>query len=986
MNLKKFLCAALTAAMLGTTAVPAMAAETVGGVTKVEFEDYAATVDGIVYKSADENASGGEWIKLLGAGATEATAALGIYETKVNVPESGYYELKFRGTKSDGSLSNISYSVNDGETFSLVNAAISDSLDVTLDGWFPVTIHTQTTKQSIPLAAGENDITFRVASRPSYNDYYAVMDYYTVEKKSDFTSVGADGTATIECEDFSPNVVDKEEASGGKYVQVESYDGSSVYKLKTYVNVSKQGYYKISVAANDVTAANGTASHLSPLHVIAGGKDIKITTGNSTRNTEINYSGFTGTAVNLIQLNDSFLLNEGTNLITLQFDPRADGAGVFGTLDCIKLEEVGGNTIGASGKTVLEAEDLFGGGQSYDEASGGKYLLNYSENKEQVTLSGVVYADQDGFYKLGYDGTHPDVSERYMSPFNFKVNGNALASATAGEYKYTSELKGNWKVYSNTLPNVFLNKGKNTIEITATRAEAFNAGTNMVFFVLDNLTFENVTKTIGLSGGTIECEDFSAKTVEAEGASGGKYVKVDGETAPYTLDMYVNIETAGNYKIGVGASDYFGRAHADSGHGTAQHLSKIHLIAGGVDTAIGGDNVIRDGSVLSYPAFTGAIVEMLYLKEAIYLDAGLNKISIQCDNAQNKGVAYASLDCVKLSYADTIPAEGGKLEIETGISGYTKTSAAASGGKYVAFDEEDTSNDPTIDLVANTSAAGNYQLMIAAAANFGDDLTAELSSAQMVVNNSDAYDINSDNCIIASDVYYLDSESKYPFRNYYINTPVALNEGANTINIYAYVNEDFIRSAFDYIEVKPIQDFGTLTAAASEVSMNVGDERQMTILKENGETLSNSDAYMITYSSSNEEAAMVDGNGIITANNGGEAIITAAVKENAITEPKTVTMTVKVTDNREIYFSGINTENGISYNVVVNSALDKAANVYTAVYDSTGKLVSADVANISAGTTGITPVTASGAAIPAGGYAKLFVWTEMTPVLTTTVR
>ena len=289
-------------------------------------------------------------------------------------------------------------------------------------------------------------------------------------------------------------------------------------------------------------------------------------------------------------------------------------------------------------------------------------------------------------------------------------------------------------------------------------------------------------------------------------------------------------------------------------------------------------------------------------------------------------------------------------------------------------------------MVANTSAAGNYQLMIAAAANFGDDLTAELSSAQMVVNNSDAYDINSDNCIIASDVYYLDSESKYPFRNYYINTPVALNEGANTINIYAYVNEDFIRSAFDYIEVKPIQDFGTLTAAASEVSMNVGDERQMTILKENGETLSNSDAYMITYSSSNEEAATVDGNGIITANNGGEAIITAAVKENAITEPKTVRMTVKVTDSREIYFSGISTENGISYNVVINSALDKTANVYTAVYDSTGKLVSADVANISAGTTGITPVAASGAAIPAGGYAKLFVWTEMTPVLTTTVR
>ena len=829
---KKFLSAAIAAAMLGTFAVPALAAETTSGVTKVEFEDYPPTLYGNPYGVGEnEAASGGKWVQYLGAAANDETASLGTCDTKVTVSERGLYELKFRGTKSDGSLSNVSFSANGKDVISLVNAATTDAQSVTAGGWFGTTIYTQTGGTLIPLEAGENDITFRISSRPQ-KDYYVIMDYYTVEKKEELPSVKATGTS------------------------------------------------------------------------------------------------------------------------------------------------------------VLEAEYLFGNTSSFESASGGAYIVNYSENTESVTLSGVIYADQAGIYKLSYDGTNPSMSEKYMSPLTFTINGETLSAAQAGTFKYTSGMGAPWNVYSNTLPVVSLNKGKNTIEIKATRAEAFS-GKNNVFFVLDNLTFESTLQTIGLSGGTIECEDYTQSSVEADGASGGKYVEVnrEGQDCYFTLDTYVNIETAGNYQISVGAADRWAKTSADAGYGTAGHLSPFHVIVGETDVLVDLSNSTRSNK-LNYAGFTGAIVNLISLKNSFYFNEGLNKITIRFDPRNGNDGVFGSLDCIKLTYGDSLPAEGGRLEIESGngVTGYVLESTAASDGKYVAFDEANTDNAPEIHLTVNLAQAGNYQLKLAAAANIGDDQTAALTKAQLAINEGDTYDLN-ESSIAAGSVYYLDSEEKYPFREYYISTPIALDEGTNTVTIYPYAeDENFVRSAYDYLELKPVADYGTITAVETDISMNVGEEKQIELKKEDGSILNASDVYMITYSSNNEEAATVDGNGVITANNGGNAVISAVVRENAITDPKTVTVNVTVTDSRAIYFSGLSTTDGISYQVVVNQAMEKDAKVYTAVYDAEGRLVAAKADTITAGTTGTTPVS-FGTSIPEGGALSLYVWTaDMTPVLAANLR
>ncbi len=829
---KKFLSAAIAAAMLGTFAVPALAAETTSGLTKVEFEDQPPTLYGAPFGvSENEAASGGKWVQYLGAAANDETASLGTCDTKVTVSERGLYELKFRGTKSDGSLSNVSFSANGKDVISLVNAATTDAQSVTAGGWFGTTIYTQTGGTLIPLEAGENDITFRISSRPQ-KDYYVIMDYYTVEKKEELPSVKATGTS------------------------------------------------------------------------------------------------------------------------------------------------------------VLEAEYLFGNTSSFESASGGAYIVNYSENTESVTLSGVIYADQAGIYKLSYDGTNPSMSEKYMSPLTFTINGETLSAAQAGTFKYTSGMGAPWNVYSNTLPVVSLNKGKNTIEIKATRAEAFS-GKNNVFFVLDNLTFESTLQTIGLSGGTIECEDYTQSSVEADGASGGKYVEVnrEGQDCYFTLDTYVNIETAGNYQISVGAADRWAKTSADAGYGTAGHLSPFHVIVGETDVLVDLSNSTRSNK-LNYAGFTGAIVNLISLKNSFYFNEGLNKITIRFDPRNGNDGVFGSLDCIKLTYGDSLPAEGGRLEIESGngVTGYVLESTAASDGKYVAFDEANTDNAPEIHLTVNLAQAGNYQLKLAAAANIGDDQTAALTKAQLAINEGDTYDLN-ESSIAAGSIYYLDSEEKYPFREYYISTPIALDEGTNTVTIYPYAeDENFVRSAYDYLELKPVADYGTITAVETDISMNVGEEKQIELKKEDGSILNASDVYMITYSSNNEEAATVDGNGVITANNGGNAVISAVVRENAITDPKTVTVNVTVTDSRAIYFSGLSTTDGISYQVVVNQAMEKDAKVYTAVYDAEGRLVAAKADTITAGTTGTTPVS-FGTSIPEGGALSLYVWTaDMTPVLAANLR
>ena len=830
---KKFLSAAIAAAMLGACAVSALAAETASGVTKVEFEDQPPTLYGAPFGvSENEAASGGKWVQYLGAAANDETASLGTCDTKVTVSERGLYELKFRGTKSDGSLSNVSFSANGKDAISLVNAATADAQNVTAGGWFGTTIYTQTGSALIPLEAGENDIKFRISSRPQ-NDYYVIMDYYTVEKKEELPSVKATGTS------------------------------------------------------------------------------------------------------------------------------------------------------------VLEAEYLFGNSSPFEAASGGAYIVNYAENTESVTLSGVIYADQAGIYKLSYDGTNPSVSDRLMSPLTFTINGKTLSAAQAGAFKYTSGMGSPWNVHSNILPAVSLNKGKNTIEIKATRAEAFGPGTNNVFFVLDNLTFESTLQTIGLSGGTIECEDYTQSSVAADGASGGRYVEVnrEGQDCYFTLDTYVNIETAGNYQISVGAADRWAKTGADAGYGTATHLSPFHVIVGDSDILVDLSNSTRSNK-LNYAGFTGAIVNLITLKNSFHFDEGLNKITVQFDPRNGNDGVFGSLDCIKLSYGDTLPAEGGKLEIESGngVNGYVLESTAASDGKYVAFDEANTDNAPEINLTVNLAQAGNYQLKLAAAANVGSDQTAALTKAQIAINQGDTYNLD-ESSIAAGSVYYLDSEEKYPFREYYLSTPVALVEGANTITIYPYAeDESFVRSAYDYLEIKPVADFGTITAAETDISMNVGEEKQMELKKEDGSILNASDVYMITYSSNNEEAATVDGNGVITANNGGNAVISAVVRENAITDPKTVTINVTVTDSRTIYFSGINTADGISYQVVVNQAMEKDAKAYTAVYDAQGRLVAAKADTIKAGTTGTTPVS-FGTSIPEGGALSLYVWTaDMTPIIAANLK
>lgn len=1010
MKMKKLLSSVISLAMLISTAVPVLADETittVGNTATIECEDYAAS--GV---TDSDSASGDKYVNVHSGSAYTL-------DMKVNVETAGDYRLAITSgnrwsPSGNGMATHLSWlSVTVGDKTAKVGGDTVSRSGKLYTGAYGEDVCKFTFYSSFYFKKGENTITLTLPLRDGSSDIaVATLDCVDLELVNayeiTYPTLGEKG-GTVECEEFDNHIVSNENASGGKYVKIEN--GTPPYDVTMKFNVTTAGKYKLEVVSGGyyswMADSTGTkkgsdarATHLSELDVIIGNDyDNPLSESYSVIKAETGYTGNWNELVSSSNFSAAYgniHFDEGENAITVRIKKRAAGEGAYAVLDCLKLtlvepDEVTLPTIGATG--TVEIEDFVTSG-----IVGGKYVQYYGNDKDSYTIETKFNAEEAGVYELALFATSAEKSNGDMSAVSMSVNGGSniaitTSNVTISDYEYDSTgLPGgkgsSWEIYKQTYNNyIRLNKGTNTITITIPR----RSETSGVYSVLDKYTLTKkaaLIPTIGVSGGELECEWFADGIVNNSNASNAKYVKIEnyGAGATGKVEMKVNMETAGNYKLSITSGD---RMTKNAGGDDATQLSWLYVTVGDDERKVGGDTTTRSATLYTGPF--GENVNKVTFNETFAFAEGENTITLYMPTRDIGGGAFGTLDCVSLEYADVISEKGARYEFEnlSGMSAYVKEATAASKGKYIAFDNEDV-NNTEMTMTVRAENAGKYQVKIAAAVRNGDDAASNLSGGVIAANGGDdTYYINAEDCVQVGDIYYLDEAKKYPFAVYYVSAPIELNAGENEITVYGYDgDEETATSAFDYIEFTPVKDLGTITAVNGSVSMNVGDESTITLQNGDGATISASDVYQITYKSSNEEVAKVDGNGKIAAQNGGEATITVYVKENAITDAKTVTVTVTVTDDRDIYISGVNASaNGTAYKVVVNNAFDSDLTVYTASY-SGKKLISVEKATITAGTTGETPVNAASVVMPSGDNAavKLFVWNGMTPVLFQTVK
>lgn len=473
--------------------------------------------------------------------------------------------------------------------------------------------------------------------------------------------------------------------------------------------------------------------------------------------------------------------------------------------------------------------------------------------------------------------------------------------------------------------------------------------------------------------GRIEAESYAVDlgmeyAGSAESSNGAVAKKVDAAAAADTASITFAVETAGTYVMAVGA----GCA------AWASWLSPVSVSVNGGAAEDLADYRINDVISNSNDGFRSA---RMTRPATINLEAGVNTVTFSA-TPRTAGGIYYSLDYIDLIWVQdsanigTI-SENSRIEAEDfaaecglavnlvdvsskGANAAVKDAALSSDVFSIAFNVE---GDKEASYVMSVGAA------CAAWAPW-------LSPLAVSVNGRPKEAI--DTAVFTRGAIQGGNDG-FRCADLTKNTNITLYNGLNVITFYASPrSSDFnggIFYAIDYIDLVKAKAELTAPEMTLPSEYMVGDTGS--ILVTDGENLVTPDSvYQMTYASSDEDVAVVDGSGTVTAKGAGTAEITVALRVNKNSAEVAMKQTVTVRQDGVYLTEAENTGGTVTFTVNTDAQLENVAAVVASY--AGGRLVDAELINIDAVEAyGTYKAQASLSSYEEGQEVKIFLWNSI---------
>lgn len=618
-----------------------------------------------------------------------------------------------------------------------------------------------------------------------------------------------------------------------------------------------------------------------------------------------------------------------------------------------------------SGDCILYNE--IQGEQTFDTTvnvtKAGKYVFKIWANSKNEWYSGIEYSVNGGKYHQSQTGTEVAWNSTFSGTTPFPFGANESAGVNQGWWN---------KVFTNS-EEIILAEGENTISFKVLPA---TSQSGKCYALMD--CYE-VTLNNELTMPTNAVDDNGVITVQAEDwydlnehfdddkKENDDFVGFLRHTwKDYTIgyNTWVDITNSGYYKIETAASCLMNN----------QYISDIQITAGDKSIVISDTTATKDESYAGVKANDSIGKTQLYkLKDSFLLKAGRNRVQILIKQG-GLNIEAAAVDYIKLTpdteKNNSLPkiSNGVTLECEDYITSETQQGwghkykceqTKASGNATAVWNCTDAYTP--IEMQVNAEETGKYDLGIAYAYSEwwsrvhllvdGRELT---TTDQGILYESNAIDKKNAKLFTANNV--------------------ELDKGVHTIKIIVDKRSSDSRyvAVLDCVKIAPADD-RTFTAGAETMALDRNATGTISI-KSGDKTITASDVYSITYVSSNEEIATVNGDGVVTSKNGGSATITANVKATNLSAVQQVKVKVTVADDRDAWITGASAENGLSFKVNLKAAAENKIDVFTAVFDG-DKLVQVLAKSIEKDAKDLeVNYKADEIQKPAGGEIKVFVW------------
>ena len=789
----------------------------------------------------------------------------------------------------------------------------------------------------------------------------------------DSSAVNTADIITVEFEKYASNEANA--AAGftvaGDWAQIltDKTQEDDYRNFNVTFNAAASGYYTLDVIA--ACYVPGTSVWLSNVNYsINNGESSDLNTGNRLMGRLDSSGTFMRTD---FAKTESVYLNAGENTMTFSCKERSqDGNKIAAALD--KAVFTPKNVIPSNGIVELEnyATDNGTATQWQTTASNSQITKTGDKNKTEELFTVKLNVDEDASYSLGVAAGCSSYLE-WLSPLSVSVNGGAYESlAGYNRTDYSKDVTTFGTALFTRPDAISLHKGENTIII---KASARAAGG--VYYSLDYLNLKCLNTIRELAeNGRIEAEDYvtewgAVKRTQESPSTGISAVKQIADATEDEVSVTVKVAEEGDYAVAV-------RAGCAA---WAEWLSPLSIsFNGSAYEDLGGyekSGIIKDSS-------DGLRCARMTRQTTLHLQSGENTISLKAGARTAGGVFYSVdyIDLIKVQNADSISSipESGRIEMEdyaeqVGMS-VNKLDVASNGASAAVKNAALKSDTVSLAFMSDEKKTVNFRMGIASQA-----WAVWLSPVYIQLNGGETEDP-------ASYTRLAIQGGNDGFRNADMlrTTPIEINKGLNIISFSvkprsAAYNEG-IYYGIDYIDFTKANAELQSPELVMQTEFKVGDTAEISIM-DGAEFVTADKVYQITYKSSNEAVAEVDGNGMITAVSPGTSEITVAIRANVNSEEVVLKQNITVEGEEQMVSIGeIRNDNGtVSFNVKSIVDLD-SAEVYVAGYDNTGVLVSVkkhNITNLAAGKTeAVSEILGNHQNIQA---IKIYVWMDMYPLI-----
>lgn len=521
-------------------------------------------------------------------------------------------------------------------------------------------------------------------------------------------------------------------------------------------------------------------------------------------------------------------LEEGMNAVC--FSAGGDGM----TLDYLAFEQgmifIEGESLAANnpGKWVIEENPKFSGGAFLkDEDKTGEISLEFT-------------AAAAGEYTMRYVGLKsPELpGEVYLHNHTVTLNGKTWnAEDTMG-----SAIDG---AFANYATVVHLNAGVNSLAFTADPAGRPNGGARIVY--LDYVSFEPVASKGEAQPITVEAKDISGYELDTYAPLDDmEFVKAEG-TDNVSIQLNVEAAAAGSYKMRFRALRY-----PEVGD---QYVNKFSIGLNGAEWDAGPKMVSRlDDTFADYEVI-------------VNLHEGANTLNF-------KVTAPREADGQKLMYLNQVTFE--PIDPMIYVEGETLAGYANEMMKGPGYFVGKVEGAPELAEAVMTARVyvpwtGRYKLKYR---GLDTDPGKAYVNPHKVKIGDQTYD--------SADIKIANAND--PYAEY--EAEVTLQEGGNAINFV--VTEGRPNGLWkiiylDYLSLTPIINVDSATLAASKSTIQIGEQLRVNALNTAGQKLAPELVDSITYSSSDENIAAVNDQGVVTGVNLGSCDITVTVQADGRT-------------------------------------------------------------------------------------------------------